>query len=597
MNRIAGPSKPRRWNGVPLSPGMALGTCYRVESRSPGFYRVRILNKEVERELRRLETGIQATRQELINLKQKFLAEVGQEPAYLLDAYLMMLEDQQFVGELRGRIRGRLESPERALRTVSRRWLEAYRSLSDSFFRERGLDFGELVERIINNLDEEGSAAEATFPDDLILVAPELGLSLLAIYPLEQVKGLALSNACQTSHVTIIARSYQIPLVGGIGSVEAEFQTGDLILVDGNRGIVERNPEEDSAARYRIQIRDQRKQEVLPAGDRNPCLTTDGRRIFLYANTEVGAEVSGALRLGAEGIGLFRSEYIFLQSHSRRVDEEAQFSVYRTLAESVQDQIGAIRTVDLSEKAFQPDGTVEDERAAALGVRGLRLSLRHPEQFRIQIRAILRARRYGNLRIVLPMVSSLDELLEARRLIDQVQAELVDEAAHSAESPALGIMLEVPATLLILEDLIPHVDFVAVGTNDLIQYTLAASRVDEKAAYLYNPLHPAILKSLLHAVTVCETASVPAMVCGEMAGHPLHSLILVGLGFRHLSMNPYRLQNIKEGIRQWSFSRLQEAALELTRLKTAPEIRSFVGATFGDPAKIDLQSAELLSYP
>lgn len=556
--------------GLGLSPGVAVGTAYRVESQSPVLYRIRIKPEDVDRELVRFQKALEKSRGQLLRVKEKFEAEVGKEHSYIIDAQLLMLEDRQFLEEIEQRIRGELDSPEKALRRVSEEWLSVYEALEDPFFRERGSDFGEVVERVTANLMELDSGDAPPLPEELILIASEIGLSTLANYPLDQVKGLILTKAGKTSHVTIIARSYQIPLVSGIEDLRSCIRTGDHVVIDGSSGVVELGLTASALAKYRDQVREERRKVALLRGDRKPCRTSDGRRVHLFGNTEVGSEVKGALALGAEGIGLFRSEYLYMTQRTAPIEEEEHFRVYKGLAETVGERPAVIRTLDVTRSKDESVHAGEEE--SAMGLRGIRFGLRNLDMFRSQVRAIVRAREYGNLRIVLPMVTSIDELLEARSLV----REIANETNPSVEKIPVGVLVEVPAAVLTARALARHADFLEVGTNDLIQYTLAASRTNEEVAYLYNPLHPAILTSLKQVQEAAQEADCEVIVCGEMAAHPLYAMILIGMGFQRLSMNPFAIPEVKKQLRKASFEKLKEGIGHLSEIDSLGELEEFI---------------------
>jgi phosphoenolpyruvate-protein phosphotransferase (PTS system enzyme I) len=564
----------RTLKGKALAPGVGGGVAYRIEPRRPDFYRIRISAEEVEAELARFRHAIFRTREQYQADKEKFEAVVGTEHSYIIDAHLLMLEDRLLLGEIERRVTELQDSPEKAVRHVADELLAAYDSLEDSFFRERAFDFEEVIDRILANLTELGSDQEPTIEEELILVGSEVGLSVLARFPLGRVKGLVLTRGGDTSHIVIIARSFQIPVVSGIENLRERIRTGDYLVVDGTNGWVEVGLPAEAGARYAAESQQAEPSRGL-TGDREPCLTVDRERIYLYANTESDGEVGPAFELGAEGIGLFRSEYLYLSRGVVSTDEEREFALYRRLAEGAGERPVVVRTLDIAQR---PDSRVSaGEETAALGLRGIRLSLRSPEVFGTQVRAIVRARRFGNLRIVLPMISSVDEVIEGRALIRAAEDEL-----GGADRIPVGALLEVPAAITTLDAIAGQCDFLAVGTNDLIQYLLAAGRLNEEMADLYNPLHPAVLRSLRRIVRVAGEANLTVTVCGEMAAHPLHASILVGLGYRHLSMNAFAIPTIKATLRAYGVSALRDLTADLLRLTTLRDIELFVAENF-DP--------------
>ena len=560
--------------GIGLSAGVAIGTAYRVEPKGPAFYRLHIPAADVPAELLRLRKALGRSKEQLSRIKRRFVEQIGQEHANVIDAHLLILEDRQFVDRVEEKIRNLQESPERAVREVAEDWLAVYRSLQDPFFRERGSDLDEVADRVIANLTELDVRREEALPEDLILVATEISLSNLSDYPLAKVKGLLSTRGSRTSHVTIISRFYQIPVVSGIDGLEQLIRTGDAVILDGTEGVAYLHPSPSEKHDFEVRRETERRQTLVLKGDTSPCVTSDGRGMSVYANTEMDSEVPTALRLGAEGIGLFRSEFIHLMSKEDAADEEEQFLIYKNLAETTGDRPALVRTLDMGGGRQGSGSPISGDDF--LGLRGIRLSLKHPDVFKIQVRAILRARSYGNLKILLPMVSSVDELIEGKELIREVEAELSVGASNSEEPVEVGIMIEVPSALLTLEDLCVHTDLLAVGTNDLIQYTLAADRSSEEMSYLFNPLHPAILKSLERIARVAGTQGRTTLVCGEIASHPLYAYLLIGMGFQHLSMNPFSIPELKKAVRNISYLEARQTVDRLLKLSTIKEVEAFV---------------------
>ncbi|MCH8016281.1 MAG: phosphoenolpyruvate--protein phosphotransferase [Acidobacteria bacterium] len=567
---------PQELSGVGLSPGVSIGTAYEVEPQIVALYPIRIASDEVTSELKRLHAALKESRLQLEKAREKLEAELGKEHSHIIDAHLLILEDPLLLEEIERKIQEELQSPERAVREAAEKWISAYRSLEDPFFRERGSDVEEVVQRLIFNLMELDSQGHEGLPEDLILVVSEASLFLLVEYPLERVKGLVVQRGGTTSHGIIIARSYQIPVVAGIQNLKEVIRTGDTLIVDGTSGMVQVRPSEREIRNYQARVRQEQKIQQELVGDTSPCLTSDGQRIYLYANVEIDSEVPLGLKLGGGGIGLFRTEYVYMKDKQKPVSEEQQFKIYKHLATVVAGRPAHIRTLDFGGERHPYFSPILGETDTALGLRGIRLSLRYPEIYREQIRAILRGSAYGNLKIVLPMVSDVDEVVQARRLIQVAKEELLEEGVAFNEEIEVGIMVEVPAAVIMLESLCPHVDFLAVGTNDLIQYTLAASRTDDRIANLFKPLHPAVLKSLYRVAQVAAAEGVLALVCGEVASHPVYVRLLIGMGFRHLSMSPFAIPEVKGRLRE--ISCLEAAAMveEVLRQATLEEVEDYV---------------------
>ena len=557
--------------GTGLAPGVGCGVAYRVEPKHPAFYRIRITRDQIPAELGRFHSAVERARDQYREDKKRLEERLGSDHSHIIEAHLLMLEDRGLVEEVERRIREELDSSEKAVRHVADQLLAAYESLADEFFKERSFDFREVIERLVSNLLPLDPEEETRPTEDLILVGAEIGLGVLARFPLDLVRGLVVGKSGNTSHLAIVARSLQIPVVSGLGGVRDQIATGDYLSVDGERGVVEigNSPEFLHTARARSTAL------VSPgsvATDREPCISVDGERIYLLANAEFGREIEPAVRLGAEGIGLFRSEYLYMMHRGgSRPSEDAEAELFRGVCSAMGDRPVVIRTLDLAER--NGSGLFAGEEAAVLGLRGIRLSLRKPDVFRPQVRAIVRAREHGDLRIVLPMVSSPDEVVQGRALIRDVEREL---GVPEARAIPVGVLVEVPAAVITLESIAPHCDFLAVGTNDLIQYTLAAGRLNEEIAYLYNPLHPAVLQSLKRIVQVGEDKGLPVTVCGEMAAHPLYASVLVGLGYRRLSMTAFAIPRVKEALRELSAKWLAERVSELIALQSLEEIQTFV---------------------
>lgn len=569
-------------SGTGLCPGISVGTAYRVEPRSAVLCQIRIARQEVSSELSRLREAVEESRRELQQVKLKFEAEVGKEHAYIIDAHLLILEDQQFLQEIEKRICEDLQSPERAVREAADKWVYFYRSLEDPFFQERGSDVEEVVERLVSNLVQLNPHSPHDLPEDLILVAPEVSLFLLSEYPLDQLKGLVLKKGGETSHVVIVARSCQIPVVSGIEAMEETIRTGDTLILDGVSGTVVVRPSESHIRSFQVQARTERERVQERVQDSSPCVTVDGRKITLYANAEIGSEVPEGMKLGAEGIGLFRSEYIYMLDKSQPVSEERQLEIYKTVAREVGDRPAIIRTLDLGDEGHPYFSRIAGGREPSMGLRGIRLSLRYPEIYKSQVRAILRANHRGNLKIVFPMVSGVDEVIQGRQLIREVQEELKQKGLYDGDDIEVGVMVELPAAVFLLKEISAHVNFLAVGSNDLIQYTLAAGRNNEQVAYLFNPLHPAVLKILFRVAEVAKESQVIALVCGEIASHPVYARLLVGMGFQYLSMNSFAIPDIKRVIRETSYLEARDTVDHLLSLVTLDETEAYINHHFKD---------------
>ena len=567
----------RRLTGTPLSPGIGAGTAYRIEQRAPDFHRLHLSPEEAPHELARLKEALSRSREQLVRIKRRFEEQLGKEHSYIIDAHRLILEDRDFLDQIRSKIRDHLYGPERAVWEATEEWLAVYRTLTDPFFRDRGSDLEEVARRIVANLGESGPPRrEEESSEDLILVGSEIGLSDLASFPLAQVKGLVSMRGGHTSHITIIARVHRIPAISGVPDLERRIRTGDEMIVDGSEGVVLVQPSAQERRSFNVLLQEERRRSSRLEGDSRPSSTADGRTVSVLANTDMGEEASVAFRLGAEGIGLFRSEFVYMGEKSGPVRVRKQLDIYRRLARLTGRRPAVIRTLDMGTEDH-PYFTRLAGGDAVLGLRGIRLSLDHPQLFRDQVRAIVSARSEGNLRILLPMISSADEVIAARQMIRQVEWEVARETGVEPDAPIrVGAMIEVPSAVLVLEGICRHADFVSVGSNDLIQFTLAVDRSSDHLSPLFNPLHPAILKSLERVARVASESRIPAYVCGEVAAQPLYAYLLIGMGFQRLSMNPFSIPTVKKRIREMVYGEAREKIRELSGFSTIQEVERFV---------------------
>ncbi len=569
----------RRWSGIALSGGVAVGRAYRVTPEGPVFYRLAIQPHEVEAELGRFEQARRESRSQLQSVREQFEERLGRDQAFIIEAHLLILEDPSFLERIRSRIADRLESPERAVRETGEDWLEVYRSVGDPFFREKGSDMEEVVDRITANLLKLESAGSSRLPDP-ILVVEKPQVSMLADVGLSKVRGLVASDGGRASHVTIIARSARIPMVAGIESLGQKIHTGDLLIVDGDEGVVYADPEPELIERYRSRS----SARTMPSAtlpDSGPALTSDGVRVRIYVNAELEVEVREGIEAGAEGVGLYRSEFLFMTCKTGPVEEDEQLRAYRGLVESLDGRPAFVRTVDLGDEGHPYFARLAGEDEPLLGLRGIRLGAAYPEIFKSQLRAILRASRLGPLKIVLPMITSAQELQWGRAMLREAAREVSRQGAELETLPELGAMLEVPAAVLEVEAIARHSDFLLVGTNDLIQYTLAVGRSNQRVAHLFDPYHPAILRSLQHVARVAMQSELPALVCGEVAADPLYSRILVGMGFRHLSMNAAAIPVLRRSVRECDTSSVAQVVERLLAESDGSSLRERAAELLG----------------
>jgi len=560
-----------RLRGMGVSPGIAMGETLVTEAAAFTVRRETIAADQVEKEVVRLQLAVERTEKDLLEIKEKIKKAVGEEQAVLLEAHLLILRDKSLLAGLERLIRQERVKAEWALVEINKKYREAFEAINDEYFRQRQADISDVLIRIQRNLKPEAPRPKEQLADrKVILVAHDLLPSEAASrFGRGNVVGVALDMGGSTSHTAILARSLDIPAVVGLHNVSTQVKSGDFLIVDGTDGEVLINP--PAAVRKEFQAKKEKYDKYrleLRKTARLPSVTLDGVKFMPLANIELPEEVTLAISLGAEGVGLFRSEFLYLQRASLPSEEE-HLDVYLRLAKSCYPRPVYIRTLDIGgEKSFF-QVNLEAEPNPALGLRAIRFSLKNPELFQVQLRAILRASSLGNIRLLFPMITELEEIL------NEVKNDLKRQRFKFDEAIPLGIMIEVPAAAAIADFLVQEVDFISIGTNDLIQYYLAVDRSNEYVSYLYKPLHPSVLRLLKHVIQKANEAGKEVAVCGEMAADPLAALILLGFGLKTFSMNPIFIPRIKKALRSVEFRTVKEAADRILNLKTSQDIEEY----------------------
>lgn len=570
-------SRDVKLQGVPASPGIAVGRVLRLDERGRHqFYYIGVSAAQARMEARRLREALEEARNQLREIKVRLAEELGYEHSFILDAHLLMLEDARLIQELENEIRTRRVNAEWAVRSVADRAITVYKQVSDPYLRERTSDLEDVATRLLTILSGHDKFDLSKLDQDVIIVAKNIWPSTVAELDFGHVLGFATNTGGLTAHSAIIARSLRIPAVVGLHDVTRLAKTGNLIIVDGAAGEVVLRPTKSVLKAY-IEKREREDSYRVrdDAQTAQAAETIDGVRMILRANVELPTEIESLRLFGAEGIGLYRSEFLFLNRLPELPGEDEQYEVYRKLAEATGEPGANIRVFDLGGDKLTLAG-FEAEQNPALGLRAIRLSLKAEYIFRTQLRAVLRANLHGRLRVVLPLISTITELREAKRIIADVKQELADaQVEHNAKLP-IGVMIEVPAAALMADVFAREADFLSVGTNDLIQYILAVDRANENVAHLYQPLHPAILRTIAHLVRVAEAAQVPLELCGEMAADPLQAIALIGLGIRTLSLVPGSIPLVKNAIRSVEFHRVRSLMKEAMKLTSSTEVEELL---------------------
>jgi phosphotransferase system enzyme I (PtsI) len=565
-----------RLRGIGVSPGIAMGEVSLPKRVVFTSRKEIIAEAQVPDELKRLHQALDRTRDDLVRVKESIREKMGQESSFIFEAHLLILEDPTLVGGLEAIIRDEKARAEWALSKVNTRYEQLFESLTDEYFRQRKSDVSDVLKRVYRNLETRREKEKAPQKQH-ILVAHELLPSEAALrLSRELTLGVALDMGGGTSHTAILARSLGIPAVLGLRDVTRQVREGEFVIVDGTDGEVIIDP--PPAVRREFQAKKEKYENYgreLQKTAKLKSETLDRVRFVPQANIELPEEVGLALSMGAEGVGLFRSEFIYLRRESLPTEED-HFEIYARLARGAHPHPVTIRTLDIGGEKSLPRLNIEKEPNPALGLRAVRFSLRNKELFRVQLRAILRASAGKNVRILVPMVTEVDEVLEVKDLFEDVKKELRRKGEAFDEKIPLGVMIEVPAAAALADIILKEVDFVSIGTNDLIQYYLAVDRANEFVTYLYKPFHPAVIRLIRSVIQAARQAEKDVIVCGEMAADTLSAIVLLGFGLRTFSMNPIFIPRIKKALRSVECRTAEKIAEEILKLRSAQEIEEYV---------------------
>ena len=562
-----------RFEGAGVSPGMACGKIHVVRDDLDDVARYRIAPSQVPDEIGRFETALILTRMQILEMQQRIAESIGAKDAAIFDAHLLVVEDRTLIDEVLRKLETDLCNVEWVFQEVATRYAETLNKIDDPYLRERALDIQDVTKRVIRNLQGKAPKTFLALSELHILVAHNLTPSDTASINRANVLGIATDLGSRTSHAAILARSLNIPAVVGLHDITAKLETGQHVLVDGSDGLLIVNPAAETIAHYtEVESRRARVVAQLKELRTTRSTTRDGRHVVLSANIELPEDVEAVAANGAEGIGLFRTEFLYLNRTTLPTEDE-QFETYRKVAERVRPDPLIIRTFDLGGDKLAP-GTVDitDELNPFLGWRAIRLCLENIDIFKTQLRAILRASAVGNMKIMFPMISGLEELRAAKAVLAECNEELRRSGIPLGEEIEVGAMIEIPSAAICANVLASEVDFFSIGTNDLIQYALAVDRVNEKIAYLYEPTHPAILRLLKMIADAAHAHHIWVGVCGEMAGDVALIPLLLGLGMDELSAGATLVPRIKRAVQSLAIPECRELVEEALKLNTGSEI-------------------------
>ncbi len=565
-----------RLNGLTASPGFGRGPAFVLEPRMDLSAIKKKKARNPEREMERFRGAVERGIDQVNVVKNRMNLLISREETAIFDVYRLILEDPAIIQQIENQILKEGYTAEYAVRVVFEGYLQSIANIDDNYLRERTTDVRDAAQRLLENLSG-ASGQQYDIPDDAVLVAEDLSPADLSMLEGDKFKGIALATGGVTSHASILAKSFEIPSVVAIEGLMESVHQGDMLIIDGNAGNVHVNPNPEVIREYNRLERDYAKLNRELGELKNlPAETSDGRRVSLYANIGLLSDVAFAQMHGAQGIGLYRTEIPFL-SHRDFPSEEEQYLLYSRVVEGMTGKPVTIRTLDIGADKYPTYmRSVTTEPNPFLGWRSIRISLEVEEIFKTQLRAILRAGDLGRVRLLIPMITSLEEILKVKEILAEAKDELDRESTPYDRQMELGIMVEVPAAVQLADRFLREVDFLSIGTNDLIQYILAVDRSNRKVASLYEPLHPAVLSALSATIEAGKRQGKRVGMCGEMAGDPLSAILLLGMGLEEFSTGSLYIPVIKKAIRSISYQAAKAVAEIVLEMDSVGEIKRFL---------------------
>ncbi len=566
----------KNFRGIAVSPGIAIGRVFLWDSEEYTISKHQISDSQIPLEIARFEEALIKTRSEILDIQRKISKEMGVEHAEIFNAHLLVLEDRMLIEEVINRIKKDKVNIEHSFTVILKRYSEIFSRMDDEYLKERLIDIQDVGKRILKNLLGKQRQGMSELKEKVIVVATNLSPSDTAMMSKDKVIAFVTDMGGRTSHTAILARSSEIPAVVGLKGLTPEVKNGDILIVDGNNGTVILNPTAPVIKKYQ---KERKKfldfERGLSRFRTLPAVTQDGHKVIIGANIEFPEEINSVIAHGAQGIGLYRTEYMYLNRTDIPTEEE-HFEAYKKVAERMKDEPVVIRTMDIGGDKFVSHLEIPNEMNPLMGRRAIRFCLARPDIFKTQLRGILRASVYGNLKIMYPMISGLTELRQANELLDQTKSELKKKKIPFNKDIDVGIMIEVPSAALIADILAKESDFFSIGTNDLIQYALAVDRVNEKIAHLYEPAHPAVLRLIKSIIDIGHKAGLWVGMCGEMAAEPVFALLLLGMGLDEFSASAVAIPEIKKVICSTNMDTAREIAEKALKLSSADQIQVFM---------------------
>jgi phosphoenolpyruvate-protein phosphotransferase (PTS system enzyme I) len=562
--------------GIAAAPGINIAPAYKFGKEEFDIPKTAIKPEEIPLQIQLFEESLIATRKEIIELQKRIAQEMGQEEAQIFDAHLLVLEDRMLIEEVISRLKKDQVNVPFIFSEVLKKYIQVFSKIEDEYLRERISDLNDVGKRVLRNLLGKEHRNLKDLKERVVVVAHDLSPSDTAAMHKQMVCAFVTDIGGKTSHTAIMAKSLEIPAVVGLGESINKIKTGDMLIVDGTMGVVIINPDEQTLLIYQEEEKKLRgvAEKFLQVKDL-PAVTLDGRAIDVAANIELPDEIPSVKIHGGQGIGLYRSEFFYMNRKDAPTEEE-HFQAYKYVAEQMNPYPVIIRTLDLGGDKFLSHFDMPKEIKPFLGWRAIRFCLANPDIFKLQLRAILRASVYGKLKLMYPMISSVEELRQANSILDECREELRKIRQPFDENIEVGVMIEVPSAALTADLLATEADFFSIGTNDLIQYALAVDRTNEKVAYLYEPAHPAVLRMIKNIIDAAHANNIWVGMCGEMASDEIFTPVLLGLGLDEFSMPSLAVPQIKYILRSMTMAEAQKIAAEALTLTTAKAVESYM---------------------